>query len=126
MRVIVADDEELVRYSVRDMLKESSVPVTVVGEAENGARLVELCRALRPDLAFVDVRMPKMTGSIGGKIRSAPSSRPGLTPASRMVLPVPSPTVPIQSVRRAGTLMLPPPPSQAAADAAARSGQIAH
>lgn len=62
MRVLIADDEELVRFSIRDMLSEVSVPVTVAGEVEDGAKLVELCLALQPDLAIVDVRMPKMSG----------------------------------------------------------------
>ena len=62
MRVVIADDEELVRFSVRDMLAEVSVPVTIVGEVEDGLRLVDLCLDLQPDLAIVDVRMPRMSG----------------------------------------------------------------
>ncbi len=62
MRAVIADDEELVRFSVRDMLSEIQLPVTVVGEVEDGASLVDLCLELQPDLAIVDVRMPRMSG----------------------------------------------------------------
>lgn len=62
MRAIIADDEELARFSVRDMLGEISVQVTVVAEAKNGTELIESCRRLQPDVAIVDIRMPGMSG----------------------------------------------------------------
>ena len=60
-RILIADDHDLMREGIRAMV-ESDPGLGVVGEAEDGARAVELCRALRPDLVPMDVRMPKMDG----------------------------------------------------------------
>lgn len=62
MTVVIADDEGLSRYSLKSMLGETQLPVTVVGEAANGEELVSLVRRFRPDLAFVDIRMPALDG----------------------------------------------------------------
>jgi DNA-binding NarL/FixJ family response regulator len=60
-RVIVADDQELVRAGFVRLL-EAEPGVTVVGQAVDGREAVELCRAARPDVALMDVRMPAMDG----------------------------------------------------------------
>ena len=61
MRLIIADDHELARGSLKDML--SDMPdVEVVGEAINGREAVLLCSRLVPDLVLMDVRMPEMDG----------------------------------------------------------------
>lgn len=60
-RLIIADDHELARAGLRSML-EGEKGLEVVGEATDGPEALELCRALRPDLALVDVRMPRMDG----------------------------------------------------------------
>ena len=61
MRLIIADDHELARGGLRDML--SDMPdVEVVGEATNGREAVLLCSRLVPDLVLMDVRMPEMDG----------------------------------------------------------------
>lgn len=62
MRIIIADDEELARYSLKSMIAESEVECSLVGEAVNGEELVALVRAHLPDVAFVDIRMPKLDG----------------------------------------------------------------
>ncbi|MFC5450081.1 response regulator transcription factor [Paenibacillus aestuarii] len=62
MNVLIADDESLVRSSLRSMLSELELPIQVVGEAKNGEELVELAEKLAPDLVFVDIRMPKLNG----------------------------------------------------------------
>ncbi|HEU5100292.1 MAG TPA: response regulator transcription factor [Roseiflexaceae bacterium] len=60
-RMIIADDHELARAGLRNML-ESDRGLRLVGEATNGREAVVLCRELQPDLALLDVRMPDMDG----------------------------------------------------------------
>ena len=62
MKVVIADDESLVRFSLKSMLGETGIAVTVAGEATNGKDLVTLVRKHLPDVAFVDIKMPKLDG----------------------------------------------------------------
>ena len=59
-RVVVAEDEALIRLDVVEMLHEAGYEV--VAEAENGQRAVELAREHRPDLVLMDVKMPVLDG----------------------------------------------------------------
>ncbi|MGH1563200.1 response regulator transcription factor [Mumia sp. DW29H23] len=61
VRVLLADDERLVRSGFRVLL-EVEDDVEVVGEATNGAEAVELARATRPDVVLMDIRMPGVDG----------------------------------------------------------------
>jgi DNA-binding NarL/FixJ family response regulator len=61
LRVIVADDEPLVRQGMRLVL-ELEPGLEILGEASDGREAVELVRRHRPDLALLDVRMPGMDG----------------------------------------------------------------
>jgi len=61
LRVLLADDQHLVR-SAFAMLVNSAPDMTVVGEAADGAAVVELARAHRPDVVVMDIRMPTMDG----------------------------------------------------------------
>ncbi|GAB6898740.1 response regulator [Kineosporia succinea] len=59
--VMLVDDEALIRAGLR-VLIEASEGFTCVGEAADGATAVRQCRALRPDVVLMDIRMPGMDG----------------------------------------------------------------
>jgi AmiR/NasT family two-component response regulator len=59
-RVLIAEDEALIRLDLKEMLIEEGY--LVVGEAGDGQRAVELAEELRPDLVILDVKMPVMDG----------------------------------------------------------------
>ncbi|GID97955.1 response regulator [Amorphoplanes digitatis] len=61
VRVVVADDQEIVRTGLT-MILNSQPDIQVVGEAANGHRAVELARHLRPDVCLFDIRMPGLDG----------------------------------------------------------------
>jgi DNA-binding LytR/AlgR family response regulator len=61
-RAILADDERLMREQLRARLAEVWPELEIVAEAKNGQEAVELVQRLRPDLAFLDIRMPGLTG----------------------------------------------------------------
>jgi len=61
IRVLLADDQSLVRAGFRVLL-ESAPDVEVAGEAATGAQAVELARLHKPDLVLMDIRMPEMDG----------------------------------------------------------------
>jgi DNA-binding NarL/FixJ family response regulator len=60
-RVLIADDQALVRAGFRKLL-ESAPDVEVVGEAGDGREAVDLARRLRPSLVLMDIRMPRLDG----------------------------------------------------------------
>jgi DNA-binding LytR/AlgR family response regulator len=59
---VIADDERLLREQLRARLAEVWPELEIVGEAKNGAEAVALTEAQRPDIVFLDIRMPGMTG----------------------------------------------------------------
>ena len=61
LRILIADDERPAREFLKNVLREFET-VELVGEAENGAEAVEKIRALKPDLALLDLQMPEMSG----------------------------------------------------------------
>jgi AmiR/NasT family two-component response regulator len=60
LRVVVAEDESLIRLDLVEMLREEGYEV--VGEAADGQQAVDLAVELRPDLVIMDVKMPRRDG----------------------------------------------------------------
>jgi DNA-binding NarL/FixJ family response regulator len=61
IRILLADDHALVRQGTRRILEEHA-DLKVVGEAEDGEKALELVKHLSPDLAILDIRMPRLNG----------------------------------------------------------------
>jgi two-component system, response regulator PdtaR len=59
-RVVIAEDEALIRLDLAEMLAEEGYDV--VGQAEDGERAVVLAEQLRPDLVIMDIKMPRLDG----------------------------------------------------------------
>lgn len=63
MVILIADDDRLVRFSIKSMLGEILGDIgDIFLEAANGPDMVNLCRERKPDVAFVDIKMPYMNG----------------------------------------------------------------
>ena len=60
MRILVAEDETIIRLDLRALLEQAGFEVC--GEARDGMEAVELARELEPDLAVMDVKMPRLDG----------------------------------------------------------------
>ena len=58
--IVIADDDRVTRSVLRLLLLENKY--AVIGEAIDGVRAVEICVQLKPDIAFIDIDMPRMSG----------------------------------------------------------------
>ncbi|WP_406311533.1 response regulator transcription factor [Streptosporangium sp. NBC_01639] len=61
IRVVIADDEDLIRTGLR-IIVDTEPDLEVVGEAADGAAVVPVVRTTRPDVVLMDVRMPAVDG----------------------------------------------------------------
>jgi DNA-binding NarL/FixJ family response regulator len=61
IRVVLADDEAMIRAGIRSILA-TDPDIEVVADATDGREAVELVRAHRPDIALLDIRMPRLDG----------------------------------------------------------------
>lgn len=73
IRVLIADDQEMVRTGFR-LILQTQPGIEVVGEAADGAECVELARRLRPDVCLVDIRMPKLDGLEATRLLAGPKA----------------------------------------------------
>ena len=60
MRILIAEDETIIRLDLRDLLQRAGFDVCA--EARDGVEAVELARTEKPDLAVLDVKMPRLDG----------------------------------------------------------------
>ncbi|MER7511331.1 response regulator [Streptomyces lavendulae] len=76
IRVVIADDEPLIRAGIR-MILTSAPDIEVVAEGANGREAVELARSHAPDVMLLDIQMPVMDGltALGELGRAAPGVR---------------------------------------------------
>ena len=75
-RIVVADDEALIRMDVKEML--TSLGYVVVGEAGDGRSAVNQARELRPDLVIMDIKMPELDGIDAARILTEEAIAPVL------------------------------------------------
>lgn len=62
LKLLIVDDEILVRTGLRSTIKWGEIGFEIVGEADNGEKALEFCRRYKPDIVITDIRMPKMDG----------------------------------------------------------------
>ncbi|BCL13276.1 DNA-binding response regulator [Micromonospora sagamiensis] len=79
--MLVADDQAMVRTGF-GMIIDAQPDMTLVGEAADGVQAVELARRLRPDVALLDIRMPRMDGLEALRLLAGP----GVTDPVRVVV----------------------------------------
>ena len=76
LRIVIADDEAIIRMDLKEMLQEAGHEV--VGETANGRRAVAIVRDTRPDLVILDVKMPDMDGVEAARMIAADHLAPVL------------------------------------------------
>lgn len=62
MKILLADDDKLIRYSLKSMLAEIPDFEFIITEASNGLEMIRRCNEYDPHIAFVDIRMPHLNG----------------------------------------------------------------
>ena len=62
LKVLIADDEEVVLKGLKHIIDWEALGFTICGEAENGNDTLQKMKLLKPDLVLLDIRMPHLTG----------------------------------------------------------------
>jgi DNA-binding LytR/AlgR family response regulator len=69
IRCLIADDEPLMRERIRELLSEHAARIDIVAEASNGEEALAKFNETRPDVCFLDIKMPVLTGlQVAGEI----------------------------------------------------------
>ncbi|MDR3589969.1 MAG: response regulator [Negativicutes bacterium] len=76
LRIVIADNESIIRMDLKELLEEAGH--TIVGEAADGVKAIELARRHKPDLVIMDIKMPEMDGITAAKIISTEKVAPVL------------------------------------------------
>lgn len=69
-RILLADDHEIVLEGIRTLVGKSGRQWEICGEARNGQEAVEMVKALKPDIAVLDITMPGMSGLEAARVIS--------------------------------------------------------
>ena len=117
IRVVIAEDEAIIRLDLRETLEEEGYEV--VGETGRGDKAVELVREMRPDLAILDIKMPHMDGLEAARIIS------GERICGVLMLTAFSQREVVEDARDAGALAYLVKPYQKSSSSAARSMPLA-
>lgn len=62
IKVLIVDDHNIVRFTLRQTLSNKAIDISVVGEAESGEQAIEQVRELKPDVVLMDIEMPGIGG----------------------------------------------------------------
>lgn len=62
LKLLIVDDEMLIRIGMRSIISWEEQGIEIVGEAEDGEQALEMAQKYIPDIVLVDIRMPKMDG----------------------------------------------------------------
>lgn len=62
LKMIIADDESIVRKGLRNIFPWEEYGIEIIAESANGQEALDLCMQLKPDILFTDIRMPMMDG----------------------------------------------------------------
>jgi DNA-binding NarL/FixJ family response regulator len=101
VRILLADDHELVRQGLIQVLRQSHPDWEIIAEAANGAEAIALGESLKPDVAILDLSMPEATGlDVTTRLHSTVPGIKILILTVHMALPV------LRRVRRAGASAL--------------------
>lgn len=76
LRIIIADDEPIIRMDLRRTLE--NMGHVVIGEAGDGVQAVEITREIKPDIAILDIKMPEMDGIEAARVISTEGLAPVL------------------------------------------------
>jgi len=76
LRIVIADDEPIIRMDLRRTLE--NMGLVVVGEAGDGQQALEITKELKPDIAILDIKMPTMDGIDAAKLISTEAIAPVL------------------------------------------------
>lgn len=62
IRLVIADDHQMVRQGVRALLSDQATDIEIVGEAADGFELLEILGSTKAEVAIVDISMPRLSG----------------------------------------------------------------